>query len=323
MHRVKLSIALLASLIYGDAFCADYTQHEDFGAKKAGDIVSFTVTPPGRVLTGRVDNPGGLTWVGGPESWTGTIPPDFAGVHNGFFSGTYQPPGEGSGSREYTWELDTKAMVGFGVDGVINVYGGTNVQIGVGNGKKVVIDGRDYNLPLDFYCSGAGCNGTLSTNPVIPGVFSAKPVFITGNYKDKIIGGIITNGTSQCSYWQKQVATLIPQAIPLSDKINTGTLGTWNNPEVVLVRGDTTISGSVPGAGILIVMPNGNITLTGNCHYEGRIILMGDNNFSLQGNASIFGAVVVIGDNVNIQIQGSLQIMQSLKALANAAELMQ
>jgi len=54
IRQAKLSIILLilGLCVYGlpgRGFCADYSQHEDFGVKKAGDIISFTVTPPGKV----------------------------------------------------------------------------------------------------------------------------------------------------------------------------------------------------------------------------------------------------------------------------------
>ncbi|MDO9542490.1 MAG: hypothetical protein Q7J98_09225 [Kiritimatiellia bacterium] len=112
LHVVLLISAMVGFGLSGPGFCADYTQHEDFGVKKPGDVVSFTATPPGTVLSGGVNSPGGFVWVGGPASWTGTIPDDFAGVHNGSFSGTYQPPGEGPGpAKIYTWEADTKAEV--------------------------------------------------------------------------------------------------------------------------------------------------------------------------------------------------------------------
>ena len=111
-QRTKLYIVLLTLVMAGHGFCTDYTQHEDFGVKKAGDIISFTVTPPGKVLTGEQVDPGDYPWSGGPVTWSWTIPPVNAGVHNGFFRGTYQPPGTGPGpSREYTWKADTKVEV--------------------------------------------------------------------------------------------------------------------------------------------------------------------------------------------------------------------
>ncbi len=91
---------------------ADYNQTENFGVKKPGDRVGFTVTPPGTVLTGNVTNPGGFMWIGGPATWTGTVMPDSPAQHSGAFDGTYKPNGSGSGeSRTYTWHVDTNAVV--------------------------------------------------------------------------------------------------------------------------------------------------------------------------------------------------------------------
>ncbi|MBU4198863.1 MAG: hypothetical protein KKG09_04470 [Verrucomicrobia bacterium] len=113
MMRREIYVVILAFVMAGQGFGIDYYQHENFGEKQPGDVVSFTVTPPGTVISGSVINPGGFLWFGGPATWTGTIPTNFAGVHNGLFRGTYQPPGGGGPgpSREYTWEADTKAVV--------------------------------------------------------------------------------------------------------------------------------------------------------------------------------------------------------------------
>lgn len=68
MRQAKLCVVLLALAVCGyglprPGFCADYNQVEDFGVKKAGDIISFTVTPPqnaegknARVTSGYYDN---------------------------------------------------------------------------------------------------------------------------------------------------------------------------------------------------------------------------------------------------------------------------
>jgi len=116
MRRAKLCVVLLAlGLCWyglpGRGFCADYNQSKDFGVKKAGDTISFTVTPPGKVLTGEQVAPGDYPWSGGPATWSWTIPPNYAGVHNGLFRGTYQPEGPGEGQHVFTWEADTKAVV--------------------------------------------------------------------------------------------------------------------------------------------------------------------------------------------------------------------
>jgi len=98
----------------GDA--ADYSQTVDLGVKSPGDLVSATATPPGKVLTGHVVNPGGFVWTGGPATFNGTIPMDFAGAHAGKFRGTYQPEGGGAGRlggkpKIFTWEMDTRGTV--------------------------------------------------------------------------------------------------------------------------------------------------------------------------------------------------------------------
>ena len=90
---------------------ANYTQEEYFGMVLPGDVLSFTVTPPGTVLTGQVINPGGFTWVGGPATWNGTVPPDPAAVHNGLFDGTWSRGGGNGhgGGKPLTWVASTIA----------------------------------------------------------------------------------------------------------------------------------------------------------------------------------------------------------------------
>lgn len=98
-------------------FAWDYTQSANFGILQPGDHVDFTVTPPKNakgdnaiVTKGACDQPGGFIWVGGPASWNGTVPPDFAAQHIGRFSGEYTYPGTNAGWA-LTWKMDTEAEV--------------------------------------------------------------------------------------------------------------------------------------------------------------------------------------------------------------------
>lgn len=116
MKKGLIILAMIMSIPFG-LKGADYNQTENFGVKKPGDKVGFTVTPPGTVLTGNVTNPGGFVWTGGPATWNGTIPGDFSGQHSGTFDGTYQPAkgkagkGDSEVKKTYTWHVDTNARV--------------------------------------------------------------------------------------------------------------------------------------------------------------------------------------------------------------------
>ncbi|MFA7160397.1 MAG: hypothetical protein WC299_13945 [Kiritimatiellia bacterium] len=122
---MKLCIVLLAFMLgwHGlpeRGFAWDYTQSTNFGVLKPGDHVHFMVTPPKNsegkdaiVTKGVCDQPGGFIWIGGPASWSGTVPPDFAAQHMGRFSGEYRYPGTGGPGpyRALTWKMDTAGVV--------------------------------------------------------------------------------------------------------------------------------------------------------------------------------------------------------------------
>lgn len=206
-------------------------------------------------------------------------------------------------------------------DGAVGIYG-TNTTIALGGSSG--IDGRDYSLPPNFDCNGMACNGTVTTNPSVPGVFSTEDPNITGT--NMITGGLITNGSSQfaTNYWQDQADALIPQAtITLAGGTYSSAtdLGTRNNPKITVVTGNTTISSNLDGAGILIVINGVDLSFSGNFHYEGIVILTGNNNFTVTGTVRVFGALVTTSQGVNININGNPEILYSSQALANLQNL--
>lgn len=206
-------------------------------------------------------------------------------------------------------------------DGAVGVYG-TNSTIDMLG--TALIDGRDYSLPADFNCTGSGCEGAVTTNPAVPGVFSTTSIAISGT--NQISGGIVTNGTSQfaTNYWVEQAAALLPQAsitLPGGTYNHDLELGTRSNPQITAVTGNAKFNASVDGAGILIVLGNVDIDLGGNFHYEGIIMLLGNLNCTQLGNARIFGSVISIGDDVDIDVKGTAKIMYSSAALANLQNL--
>jgi hypothetical protein len=69
--------------------------------------------------------------------------------------------------------------------------------------------------------------------------------------------------------------------------------GTDANPQVIVVNGDLTLSGSTPGSGILLV--TGTLTLSGNFSWHGLILVVGKGALVANGggNGEIDGAVVV------------------------------
>lgn len=218
-------------------------------------------------------------------------------------------------------------------DGALALYG-TNTTVALQG--SALIDGHDYSLPEDFACSGSGCLGAvIATNPSAAGIFSATTsALVTVDGSADITGNppLEMGGTGDYSEqeWQDLADKYVPLAtmtIPGGVISGNQTLGTRENPEIVVLTGDVKITGTVDGAGILIVMGGVDIDFTGTFHFEGIILLIGDGisdapiEFNDHGNASIFGAVVAVGGELDIKPHGSPQIMYSTEALANLARL--
>ncbi|MBI2438313.1 MAG: hypothetical protein HYV36_05830 [Lentisphaerae bacterium] len=208
-------------------------------------------------------------------------------------------------------------------DGALAIYG-TNATVSVGGSAS--IDGRDWAVPANFNCTGSGCDGTLTTNPAGPGVFSATNT-TTINGSNKIVGNPpVTNnaaGEYDEQYWQDQVDYWTSLAtLSISGNVADGSsLGTRTSPQITIVAADASISGNAAGAGVLIVMPDVDITISGTFHYEGLVILLGDVTCTALGTADMFGALVALGGDNAVTLNGHPKVKYSTQALANLANL--
>ena len=217
-----------------------------------------------------------------------------------------------------------------GADGALGLYG-SNATLDISH-PSALIHGEDYDVPANFDCSGSGCDGILTTNPAVAGVYaptSALPVIngathITGNPPVSTNQGIYIEQD-----WFNLVRT-ITQNVDIvlgSGNITSTNLGTRANPKISIVTGNAKITGTVDGAGILIVNGGVEIDLAGTFHYEGLVIIIGDNindsslEFNDKGNANILGATVVIGGEVDMRVKSSTAISYSSAALANLSEI--
>lgn len=209
-------------------------------------------------------------------------------------------------------------------DGALGIYG-TNTELTVtGNGK---IDGNDWDVPDDFGCSGAGCNGTLTTNPASVGVLYPSTTTVINADADKIDGNPPTTnapGTHDEAYWYE----FLNEMEAVATLYTGGSLGTRDAPMVsILPLGPTTINGNTAGAGILIVPGTSNLRITGTFHFEGLVILEGDGVIDADsevaelGTCRIFGAVVAVGGELDITATGTADIKYSTEALANLRRL--
>lgn len=209
-------------------------------------------------------------------------------------------------------------------DGAVGVYG-TNASLTIGGSG--FIDGHDYDVPADFDCTGAGCDGETNANPASPGLYSITNITITNTTPISGVPPITTNSVSTNgyteTYWLELVDSLLPYATVYS---GTGDMGTRDAPVItILPPGITSISGGdkVSGAGVLIIPGSATLRVSGTLHYEGLVIILGDgvvdigDEFSATGSVDIFGGTVCAGGELDINIWGNSNLKYSSAALAN------
>lgn len=208
-------------------------------------------------------------------------------------------------------------------DGALSVYG-TNSSLDIGGSGE--IDGHDYDVPADFDCTGAGCNGTTNANPASPGIFSTTNLSITGTNTISGDPAIVTNGVSTNGYTETYYLELADALLPYATVYSGGAMGTRDAPVItVLPPGTTSISGGnkASGAGVLIIPGSAVLSVSGTLHYEGLIILLGDgeidigDEFSGTGTVDIFGAMAGVGGALDINFWGNSSLKYSTGALAN------
>ncbi len=219
------------------------------------------------------------------------------------------------------------------VDASLAYYGTNHSLTLIGAGDK--IDGNDYDLPANFNCSGAGCFGNLTTNTTCSSsVYTDNLLAIAGLTKItapppprlQTGGGILTEAE-----WMSTVNALIPLAdLTITNSVsyagNTTPIGTRTNPTITVVKsnGVLNITGTVDGAGILILEEYAQFVMGGNYHYEGLVIALGSavSEISGHGTPKISGAVICLGNSGNVSATGAGGVIRySSSALANLANI--
>ncbi len=213
-------------------------------------------------------------------------------------------------------------------DAAMGIYTqGANATAETTTQGNPLIDGDDYGLPDNFYCSGSDCDVSL---PLVNGTGTDGLYMDQGSVEVKgsaeiTPGTQFGNGTYSNEYWKNMADELIPVADNVIDGTLSEdvTLGTRDAPQVSVLGDNTKLSGTVNGAGILIVQ--GNAQCTGNFHFEGQVIILGneDENIKLftAGTPYIYGSVAVAGSpNAIVDVKGNAQIKYSKLALKNAGK---
>ncbi len=229
----------------------------------------------------------------------------------------------------------SKTSVPVDVDGALSIYG--NSPEAEFNGNPTV-DGKDYDVPEDFNCTGSGCDGSVSVGEATAGIYSTDLLSLVatgsptveGNPAQLVEGEEEGEGHYSSLYWQNMATGLIPTAgltLGGEDITNDQTLGTRDNPQITHINGDMRFTGSVDGAGILIV--TAKVGFAGSFHYEGLVIILNNHGddaeveFDLGGTGTtrVFGAVVAAGpDESEVEMGGNARILYSSQALANVQD---
>ncbi len=206
-----------------------------------------------------------------------------------------------------------------GTDGAAAMYGGgPAVQFKTGGGGGYALDGHDYPVPIDPNCNGSDCDTTASsTLPAVPGLFTVQSPTLSGDVTAHL-GGIPTQeiGPSRETEYNDFVNYVITNGLYQS------TLGTRANPAVTLIPSGSTLSGSVNGAGIIIVDDGGALSITGNFCYEGLVILRGTGRVFGAGTGNLFGSIITISHlSKLIDLTGSFSLYYSSTAISNLSKI--
>jgi hypothetical protein len=104
-----------------------------------------------------------------------------------------------------------------------------------------------------------------------------------------------------------------------SGKYNTGTFGTYANPQITLINGDAEFNGNLSGSGILVV--NGDLVIRGTFEFKGLIIAYKESTIKteLNGSGKVIGSLIVSGNAVDMNIaNGTFNALYSPEALTNS-----
>ena len=225
------------------------------------------------------------------------------------------------------------------VNGALGIYG-PNPTVELSGASE--IDGRDYNVPPDFDCSGAGCTATLAGGaPAETGIYTEEAITQVGlisdetDSKQNVFGGPPIDedggGVGSVSEWQNFANSLTPDLTV--DSATEGTItenifGSRDNPQITMITDSaltgTHLSGTIDGAGILIV--KGDLQITGTFHFEGLVIVMagGDLVVTGTGRSILYGSVVLAGSGASSEVDygGHASIRYSTQALKYASDTM-
>ena len=295
LHLAGLSLLLAAA---APAAFAVYQQSEDLGELIVGDIKNVTANPPGQVVSGQVDQAGGLGWKGGPKSWSGTVPENFAGAHQGKFSGTYAvgggSGGSGGSSDPLTWEMTTNGngitlncpqwavtntpvectavAGGYNLDGRISWRGGSSHDPAAGTTSAIyrpIWDVPNKLAPVTLHVNSRNTDIYGFVHVCDSRTGTPYPSFQTNYTSTENLQLVLSGSTVTSSMLPDLPITIKPQVILLSNACNSYS-GTGGHPHTINGSGSSThsIDIDVPVLGVTAAwVTTMAIEMKKFCHY--------------------------------------------------------
>ena len=201
-----------------------------------------------------------------------------------------------------------------------------------------LVSGYDWSVPTDFDCTGAACAGSTDYDPgdAIPPLTVQTDLGSSlsrreSNMIEGVPDAVVTDPTMECDDWEtlsNQLAALGNANVINTDSLSDTDIGSRSNPDVTIINppgGELTLSGSVDGAGVLVITGDTAVSVTGTFHFEGIILILGDNgSLDVSGTTDLFGTVIVNNTNpdaaLELEAGGSGKIKYSSEALVSAVE---
>ncbi len=208
----------------------------------------------------------------------------------------------------------------------------SSTKMEVKAGGNAEVNGNNYDPSSTYPCSGSACDGTLNDSvAAIAGILVNTSSFKSGG---NVYGNpaSTTDLTATATAWRNLANALTSAAnITISGTKTIASNDVWGSPDqpvIVCLTGNSTdtvtITGTVNGAGILLINSDLEIQTLGNFNFQGIVIVMqnGKLNINLGGTSSIYGEVIADSTGpdaaIKVGLKGNAQIRYSQLAINRA-----
>jgi hypothetical protein len=226
-----------------------------------------------------------------------------------------------------------------------------STRTGSNSNSAIYYDGREWDLPASSSCTGAGCNGSLTGNPGVAGIYLAgnitagaistgnqsgdsRPGQIQGN-PPRVQSDAIKTGTDPAD---EEFVTVTQQTEP-DGTVRTveSTAADWDAyidalfsafpPQVIDARTTTNIPASALGSRqdptvLHVTAPSDggwsyeSIRATGNTHGAGIMVIDGDIDFTTAAGTSTFEGLIILRNGAKLTGgRGTFNVFGSIVSL--------